>query len=61
MNCYQAMMEIVQIDKDMEELSSKLNKTTNPKEREILEKRINVLDVRFIELKHGLQDAELRL
>lgn len=61
MNCYEAMMEMVQIDKDMESLSSKLSKATNTKEREVLEKQIGILDVRFVELKHALQDTELKL
>lgn len=61
MNCYEVMMEMINIDKDMESLSNKLNKTTNTKEIEVLEKQINVLDIRFIELKHGLQDTELSI
>jgi predicted nucleic acid-binding Zn-ribbon protein len=61
MNGYQAMMEIVQIDGKMSMLANKLNKVTNTKEREALEKQINTLDVRFIELKHGLQDTEINI
>jgi hypothetical protein len=61
MNGYLAMLEMINIDKDMEGLSNKLNKTSNIKEREVLEKQINVLDVRFIELKHALQDTEINL
>lgn len=61
MNGYQAMMEMINIDKDMEGLSNSLNKATNTKEIEALEKQINVLDVRFIELKHALQDTEINI
>ncbi len=61
MNAYEGMMRIIKIDGEMQGLGNQLSKATNITEKEMLNKRINALDIEFITLKHSLELTDLKL
>lgn len=60
MNCYEAMLRMIEIDKELQKLGSeKVNLVENSNEYQVIEKEMNALDTEFLVLKHSLQDTTL--
>jgi hypothetical protein len=60
MNCYEAMLRMIEIDKELQKLGSeKVNLVENSNEYQVIEQEMNTLDTEFLVLKHSLQDTTL--
>lgn len=60
MNCYEAMLRMIEIDKELQKLGSKkVNLVENSNEYQVIEQEMNALDTEFLVLKHSLQDTTL--
>lgn len=62
-NCYEASMEFVRVCNEMEELANQLEKEyakKNITQIQILEQRIEVLDIRLHTIKRSLMNIEYK-
>ncbi len=60
MNCYEAMLRMIEVDKELQKLGSeKVNLVENSNEYQVIEQEMNALDTEFLVLKHSLQDTTL--
>lgn len=60
MNCYEAMLRMIEIDKELQKLGSeKVNLVESSNEYQVIEQEMNALDTEFLVLKHSLQDTTL--
>lgn len=55
MNAYQGAKRMYVISDELETLSKQLGNTNKINEREIIEKKINVLEIEFFDLKHSME------
>lgn len=55
MNAYEGAKRMYAISEELEGLSKKLGNTNKIDEREIIEKKINILEIEFFDLKHSME------
>ena len=60
-NAYEVFLEMSQLSFELEELMDKKAKAKTVDEAEILDKRINIVELEFIRLKHLLQDVKVEV
>lgn len=58
-NCYEQSLELVQVINNMEELAKKMIKAT-PNELLIMEKQMDVLDIKYHTIKRSLSNIEYK-
>lgn len=59
MNAYKACQRLYEISNELTKLADQLGRTTNLREREVIEKDINIIENEFFNLKHQLKNIEL--
>ena len=59
MTGYEATLRMFELDEEITKVSKDLSKTKDIKDREVLEAKLDALDVEFITLKHKLSKITL--
>ena len=60
-NAYEVFLEMSQLSFELEQLMDKKAKAKTVSEAEILDKRINIVELEFIRLKHKLQEVQVEV
>lgn len=60
-NAYEVFLEMSQLSFELEVLMDKKAKAKTVDEAEILDKRINIVELEFIRLKHKLQEVQVEV
>ena len=60
-NAYEVFLEMSQLSLELEVLMDKKAKAKTVDEAEILDKRINIVELEFIRLKHKLQEVQVEV
>ena len=60
-NAYEVFLEMSQLSFELEQLMDKKAKAKTIDEAEILDKRINIVELEFIRLKHKLQEVQVEV